>query len=53
MITIDPNIIEQYTEFISGSVTALVPLIGITAGIFLAFAIFDQIVRVILKTAKK
>jgi len=52
MITIDSEIISQYADFVSGSVDAFLPLIGMTAGIFLAFMIFERLVRIILKAIK-
>jgi len=52
MITIESSIITQYADFVAGSVQAFVPIIGMAAGIFLAFAIFDKIVRLILKTVR-
>lgn len=53
MITINDTIIETYTAFVAGSVQSLLPLIGITAGVFLAFAIFDRIVRAVIKATRK
>jgi hypothetical protein len=53
MITLSGNLVTEYTTFVAGSVTALVPIIGITAGVFLAFTIFDRMARIILKTLRK
>ncbi len=52
MITIDSNLISDYAGFISGAVDSFLPLIGMTAGIFLAFMIFERVVRAILKAIK-
>lgn len=52
MITLSDNLIENYVDFIAGAVSAFLPIIGMTAGLFLAFAIFDRVVRIIIKAAK-
>jgi len=52
MITIDANLISDYIGFISGAVDSFLPIIGMTAGIFLAFTIFERVVRIILKAVK-
>lgn len=52
MITIDSGLISDYSEFVSGSIVSLLPIIGITAGVFLGFTIFERVVRIILKAVK-
>lgn len=52
MIEIQSSLITDYTEFVAGTFQALLPLVGMTAGIFLAFAIFDRVVVSIRKATK-
>lgn len=52
MIQVDPNLVNDYAQFVGESFQALLPIVGMTAGVFLAFAIFDRIVVTIRKTTK-
>ena len=52
MITIQSNLVTDYAEFVAGSFQALLPIVGMTAGLFLAFAIFDRVVVSIRKATK-
>jgi len=51
-MTFSENVITEFSTFVAGSVGSLISLVGITAGVFLAFAIFERVVRVIIKTLK-
>lgn len=51
-MTLSENVITEFSTFVAGSVGSLVSLIGIVAGVFLAFAIFEKMVRLIVKTIK-
>ncbi len=52
MITISSDIISDYAGFVAGTFEALLPLIGMTAGVFVAFAIFERVVTTIRKASK-
>lgn len=52
MIEIQSNLVTDYAEFVAGSFQALVPIVGITAGLFVGFAIFDRLVVTIRKATK-
>lgn len=53
MISLDVNLISDYKNFVINSLDTLLPVLGLTAGIFLAFTIFEKVARVIQKSSKK
>lgn len=52
MITISDNLISDYASFIGGTFDNFLPIVGMVAGVFLAFTIFDKIVRIIIKAVR-
>ena len=52
MVTINDTVFTAFTNYQSAMVSALVPLIGATVGIFLAFAIANSVRFFIQKSIK-
>lgn len=48
-MTINGDLVLIYKDYVAGSFQALLPLIGIICGIFLAFAIANQLRFLIMK----
>ena len=53
MLNVESNFIEMYMQSVQQSVSAFLPLIGATVGLFLAFAIANSLRFFIQKMATK
>lgn len=51
-MTVNGNLLNIYTDYVTGAMTAFLPLIGAVIGVFLAFAIANMVRNFIIKTAK-
>mgnify|MGYP001559448811 CR=1 FL=1 len=51
-MTVNGNLVEIYTTYVTNAMTAFLPLVGAVIGVFLAFAIANLVVRFIVKTAR-
>lgn len=49
---VNGDLLNIYTDYVTGATTALLPLISSVIGIFLAFAIANLVRNFIIKTAK-
>jgi len=49
MLTINGNLLGEYTTFVTGAVSAFLPLMATIIGVFLAFAIANMVRHLILK----
>jgi len=52
MLTVSGNLVTIYTTYVTGAMTAFMPLVSTTIGVFLAFAIANLVRNFIIKTAK-
>lgn len=52
MLIVEAQFIETYVQAVGNSVNSLLPLMGATIGIFLAFAIANSVRFFIQKTVK-
>jgi hypothetical protein len=48
-MTVNGSLLDAYKEFVTGSMVAFLPLIGGVIGLFLAFAIANQIRHLIMR----
>jgi len=48
-MTVNGSLVAQYTDFVTASMVAFLPLLGSVIGIFLAFAIANQIRHLIMR----
>ncbi|MEK7499659.1 MAG: hypothetical protein AAB649_03565 [Patescibacteria group bacterium] len=51
-MTVNGSLITIYTTYVTGAMTAFMPLISSVIGVFLAFAIANLVRNFIIKTAK-
>ena len=51
-MTVNGNLLTIYTTYVTGAMTAFLPLISAVIGIFLAFAVANLVRNFIIKTAK-
>ena len=49
MFNINGDVTGQYIDFVTGAMTAFLPLMGVVIGTFLAFAIANMLRHMILK----
>jgi len=48
-MTVNGDLLEIYTQYVSGAMSAFMPLITATIGVFLAFAIANLVRHFIMK----
>jgi len=51
-MTVNGDLVDAYTSYVTGAVNAWLPLISMVIGIFLSFAILNLIRHFILKAGK-
>ena len=51
-MTVNGDLVEIYTGFVSDGMTAFLPLMGAVIGLFVAFAIANQVRFIIQKLVK-
>jgi len=51
-MNIDGDILSTHIDYVTGAVQAFLPLIAVIAGIFIAFAILNQVRFIITKMVK-
>lgn len=52
MLTVSGDLVTIYTVYVTGAMTAFLPLVGAVIGVFLAFAIANLVRHFIVKTAR-
>lgn len=48
-MTVNGNLVSQYTDFVTGAMVAFLPLMGSVIGVFVAFAIANLVRHLLMK----